>query len=47
MKIKCDICKKRLKKKGALLFSPPKHRKVEKIHICRKCYKKINRYLGR
>lgn len=39
IKPRCDFCGRELLKFGALLFSPPRGRKVIKTHICRKCYK--------
>ena len=47
IKPKCFIYKKELTEFGGLLFSPPDHNnKVEKKHICIKCYEKnfIERY---
>jgi len=41
MRIKCDICKKVLKKQGALAFTPPdKDHMVTKLHICGDCWGK-------
>jgi hypothetical protein len=38
----CDFCKKELTDYGALLFSPPnKESVVKKLHVCKKCYKKL------
>ena len=42
----CDMCKKELDDFGALLFSPPERDgKVEKKHICKKCYENIENKL--
>lgn len=45
MKIKCDKCGKPLKKKGALIFSPPAPADtgdfVQKFHICTECWHEI------
>ena len=39
IKPKCYICKKVLNEYGGLLISPPDHDgKVDKQHICVKCY---------
>lgn len=55
--IRCDICKKPLKKPGALLFSPPSEvpyvteddivnvSVTIKTHICVKCIKKFDAIL--
>ena len=32
------MCKKELKKMGALLFSPPNFTMVNKYHLCKKCF---------
>ena len=40
LNIKCKYCEKELQEFEALLFSPPdENNKVDKIHICKKCYK--------
>jgi len=40
----CNICRRELEDFGALLFSPPdENGKVEKRHICKECYKKVNK----
>jgi len=42
----CDKCKKELKEFGGTLFSPPNKKDyVRKWHICKKCYKKIEKEL--
>jgi len=39
---KCNKCGKELNEFGAILLSPPgKDDIVEKMHICRECYKEI------
>lgn len=44
MKIRCDSCRKVLKKPGGLLFSPPNWRmRVQKFHLCKKCYKPLKK----
>ncbi|MDQ5944184.1 MAG: hypothetical protein QG658_251 [Patescibacteria group bacterium] len=38
----CDLCRKKLKDFGALLFSPPnKKANVKKFHVCKPCYKNL------
>jgi hypothetical protein len=37
----CDFCNKELTDYGALLFSPPKGKGVQKYHACKACYKKL------
>ena len=40
IKIECDKCNKLMKKKGAILWSPPdKDEMCKKTHLCRGCYK--------
>ena len=39
MKIICNLCKRKLTRPGALIFSPPDdHDWCAKIHICYDCY---------
>ncbi len=39
MKIVCDICAKKLKEPGALIFTPPHCPcEVYKYHVCVDCY---------
>lgn len=39
---KCDMCGVELKELGAILLSPPDEAsKVDKIHLCQDCYKKV------
>ena len=38
MKINCDLCKRELKKQGALIFSHPQETGMVKWHICGDCY---------
>jgi len=37
--VTCSFCGKELNETGGILLSPPSDDKVEKHHICRKCYK--------
>ena len=42
MKIECDKCNELIKKKGAILWSPPDEDEMcKKTHLCIKCYKII------
>ena len=42
----CDKCKQELEEFGALLFSPPNEKnEVRKFHICKECYKEIEKTL--
>jgi hypothetical protein len=44
IKPKCDMCKKELTDYGAILLSPPnKKSEVKKYHICKVCYKTIEK----
>ena len=48
IQVVCDLCKKELKKPGALYFSSPKRGKVKKKHICTKCEKRFQKlFAGR
>ncbi len=43
----CDKCVSELKDFGGLIFSPPdKKGKVKKWHICKACYKELEKVLG-
>jgi hypothetical protein len=43
---KCDMCQKELYDYGAILLSPPDNKsRVDKFHICKDCYKKIQKEL--
>lgn len=38
----CDRCGKELTDFGGILFSPPdKRSRVDKFHVCKKCYAKV------
>ena len=39
----CDICKKELKDFGGILLSPPVKNEVKKYHICKACYKILDK----
>ncbi len=42
----CKDCEKELKTFGAILLSPPdKKGKVHKIHLCKKCFKRVYQYI--
>ena len=41
----CDKCKKELEDFGALVFSPPEGQDVKKYHICKDCFKEIEKDL--
>jgi len=44
IKPKCDCCKVELKEFGGILLSPPnKKNTVKKYHICKKCFKTIEK----
>jgi hypothetical protein len=36
----CDLCGAELKEFGAILLSPPKGRRAEKLHACAACWKR-------
>ena len=43
----CDKCGLELEEFGAILLSPPDaDQKVRKIHLCKKCYKQIEKTLS-
>lgn len=48
---KCWFCKKELDEWNALLFAPPSHFYepvvTAKFHLCRACYWKIMKFMGR
>ena len=47
MKPKCNICTEELKEFGAILLSPPDDEDlVKKYHICKKCFKKLEKRLS-
>jgi len=40
----CHICEKELKRFGGLIFGPPNKKDiVKKYHICRDCFKKLEK----
>lgn len=41
----CNICGKKLKKFGGLIFSPPEGENVKKYHVCETCFKKLEKTL--
>ncbi len=44
IRIICDICGKRLNEFGGLIFSPPNKKGfAKKWHLCRDCYKKVEK----
>ena len=46
LQIICNMCKKKLGEEGAVLISPPDEDRVSiKFHLCRGCYKTIERQL--
>lgn len=52
MKIRCNHCRQLIKRKAALVFSPPrKHPRyadldiTTKIHICTKCWPKLKAWI--
>ncbi len=47
LKIKCDFCKKKIKKPGGLIFSPPVKKITVKIHVCVSCYRKFIKILSK
>lgn len=50
IKLVCDMkiaeeCEEELQRLGALLFGPPVGNKVEKLHICIPCFKRLKRLM--
>jgi len=43
--IKCYKCGKDLEEPGALIFSPPKDNRVDKIHLCIICWRDLRDWL--
>lgn len=41
----CDICNQQLEDYGGILLSPPENGKVDKFHICKDCYSKLENQL--
>jgi len=40
----CDVCGKKLKEFGGLIFSPPDKKDiVRKYHICQDCFKRLKK----
>lgn len=37
----CSCCGKKLATPGALVFSPPKRGKTQKLHLCVSCYRDL------
>jgi hypothetical protein len=45
LQIICNMCKKKLGEEGAVLISPPQDGVTIKFHLCRGCYKTIEKQL--
>ena len=42
----CKDCERELKSFGAILLSPPDKRgKVRKIHLCKECFKRVEKFI--
>jgi hypothetical protein len=47
IKPNCDKCGKELNDFGAILLSPPAGLMVKKYHICKECYKEMEKELNK